>query len=102
MFDKTGILSQVLGVSKPIGQMNPLSVVTTFILLSIGLVLFLYFFKQFKLISKNTHNGQITKDEVKIIHKRIDNTNDKVEKIFEIVANTQSDIAYIKGKMEKQ
>ena len=104
MFDKKGLITQTLETAEPLRNLNVYGLVLVVILLLIIAPFAVYIWKEVRKIGKGDHhNGHVRKivhEENKTLHHRIDRTNENIHKLMEAQSKTQSDVSYIKGRLE--
>ena len=66
-----------------------------FAAMSVGIVCLFFYY----ILQKIKGNGSEQKDEIKILHLRIDKTNEKLDKTDEKIDRMLEDIHFIKGKI---
>ena len=104
MFDKKGLITQTLETAEPLRNLNVYGLILVVILLLIITPFAIHIWKEIRKIGKGEHhNGHVRKivhEENKGIHRRIDKTDENIHKLMEAQSKTQSDISYIKGRLE--
>ena len=109
MFDQKGKLEQVAEATETFQTLNPLGLIavlagTTILLILIGIGGWIYVVLKKKIKQINSNGSRLTlnvNEELKVIHKRIDKTNDKMDELIGMIGKLNSDVGYVRGKLDK-